>query len=78
MCKVKNEGEATLLLEKLWEYDLDSPEEKLKKYYNKSIKGSINNMKNTWKGIKSIISPQKMTDYSPKIIILGDKTVTDP
>ena len=23
MCKVKNEGEATLLLEKLWEYDLD-------------------------------------------------------
>ena len=35
-------------------------------------------MKNTWKGIRSIISLQKTTNDSPKIISLEDHTVTDP
>ena len=35
-------------------------------------------MKNTWKGIRSIISLQKATNDSPKIISLEDHTVTDP
>ena len=35
-------------------------------------------MKNTWKGIKSIIFLQKTTNDSPKIISLGDHTVTNP
>ena len=37
----------------------------------------INNTKSTWKGIRSIISLQKMTNDSPKIISLKDHTVTD-
>ena len=35
-------------------------------------------MKNTWKGIRSIISLQKTTNDSPKIISLEGHTVTDP
>ena len=35
-------------------------------------------MKNTWKEIRSIISLQKMSNDSPKIISLEDHTVTDP
>ena len=34
-------------------------------------------MKNTWKGIKSIISLYKLTNESPKIITIGDQIVTD-
>ena len=34
-------------------------------------------MKNTWKGIRSIISLQKTTNDSPKIISLEDHTFTD-
>ena len=35
-------------------------------------------MKNTWKGIKSIISLQKATNDSQKTVSLGDETVADP
>ena len=49
-----------------------------KNYYDKYFKDNINNMKNTWKGIRSIISLQKTTNDSPKIISLEDHTVTDP
>ena len=35
-------------------------------------------MKNTWKGIRSIISLQKTSNDSPNIISLEDHTVTDP
>ena len=35
-------------------------------------------MKNTWEGITSIISLQKTTNDSPKIISLEGHTVTDP
>ena len=35
-------------------------------------------MKNTWKGIRSIISLQKTTNDSPKIISLEGHTVIDP
>ena len=49
-----------------------------KNYYDKYFKDNINNMKNTWKGIRSIISLQKTSNDSPKIISLEDHTVTDP
>ena len=49
-----------------------------KKYYDNYFKDNINNMKNTPKGIRSIISLQKRTNDSPKIISLKDHTVTDP
>ena len=45
---------------------------------DKYFKDNINNMKNTWKGIKSIISLQKTTNDSLKAISVGDETVTDP
>ena len=35
-------------------------------------------MKNTWEGIRSIISLQKTTNDSPTIISLKDHTITDP
>ena len=35
-------------------------------------------MKNVWKGIRSIISLQKTSNDSPKIISLEEHTVTDP
>ena len=47
-------------------------------YNNKYFKDNISNMKNTWKGIKSIISLQKATNNSEKTVSLGEKTVTDP
>ena len=49
-----------------------------KNYYDKYFKDNINNMKNTWKGIRSIISLQKTTNDSPTIISLEGHTVTDP
>ena len=49
-----------------------------KNYYGKYFKDNINNMKNTWEGIRSIISLQKTTNDSPTIISLEGHTVTDP
>ena len=49
-----------------------------KNYYDKYFKDNINNMKNTWEGIRSIISLQKTTNDSPTIISLEGHTVTDP
>ena len=49
-----------------------------KNYYDEYFKDNINNTKNTWKGIRSIISIQKTSNNSPKIISLEDHTVTDP
>ena len=48
-----------------------------KNYCDNYFKDKINNMKNTWKGIKSMISLQNTTNESPKIISLRDQTVTD-
>ena len=49
-----------------------------KNYYGKYFKDNINNMKNTWEGIRSITSLQKTTNDSPTIISLEGHTVTDP
>lgn len=49
-----------------------------KNYFDKYFKYNIINMKNTWKGIKSIIYLQKLTNESPKIITFGDQTVINP
>ena len=35
-------------------------------------------MKNTWEGIRSIISLKKTTNDSPKLISLEGHTITDP
>lgn len=49
-----------------------------KNSFDKYFKYNIINMKNTWKGIKSIIYLQKLTNESPKIITFGDQTVINP
>ena len=49
-----------------------------KNYYDKYFRDNINNMKNAWKRIRSIISLQKTANDSLKIISLEDHTVTDP
>ena len=41
-------------------------------------KDTINNMKNIWEEIKSLISLQKTIYESAKIITLGDQNITDP
>ena len=48
-----------------------------KNYCDNYFKDKINNIKNTWKRIKSMTSLQNTTNESPKIISLGDQTVTD-
>ena len=40
-----------------------------KSYYNNYFRNTINNIKNTWKGIKSIISLNTKESESPKIIL---------
>ena len=49
-----------------------------KNYCDNYFKDNINNMKSTLEEIKSIISPQKQTNNSPKTITLGDLTVNNP
>ena len=40
-----------------------------KQYYSNYFKNNINNMKNTWNGIKSIISLKTSAYESPKTIV---------
>ena len=53
--------------------------DKFIKSTNSVIKEKLHNdyKSSSWKGIRSIISLQKMTNDSPKIISLKDHTVTD-
>ena len=55
-----------------------SQKKKKEENYVKYFKDNINNMKNTWKGIRSMISFQKTTNDIPNITSLEDHTVTDP
>ena len=48
-------------------------------YYNSYFRNNINNIKNTWKGIKSIISLNSKKSESPKIILNNKgKFLTNP
>ena len=38
-------------------------------YYNQYFRGNINNIKNTWKGIKSIITIKNLSSDIPKSIL---------
>ena len=48
-------------------------------YYNKYFERNWNNIKNTWKGIKSLISVKNLASSVPTILSLhnGD-TITNP
>ena len=47
-------------------------------YYTKYFENNWNNIKNTWKGIKTIISIKNITPTVPHSIELNNKTITDP
>ena len=46
--------------------------------YRKYFESSWNNIRNTWKGIKTIISIKNITSTIPHSIEFNNKTITDP
>ena len=47
-------------------------------YYTKYFENNWNNIKNTWKGIKTIISIKNITSTVPHSIEFNNRTITDP
>ena len=48
-------------------------------YYNKHFERNWNNIKNTWKGIKSLISVKTVAFHVPTVLSLNnDDTITNP
>ena len=48
-------------------------------YYNKYFKRNWNNIKNTWKGIKSLISLKTVASSIPTVLSLDNgNTITNP
>ena len=47
-------------------------------YYTKYFENNWNNIKNTWKGIKTIISIKNITTTVPHSIEFNYRTITDP
>ena len=47
-------------------------------YFTKFVKDNLNNLKNTWKGIKNLISAKTISHSSPSSIYYNNKTVTSP
>ena len=47
-------------------------------YYTKYFESNWNNIRNTWKGIKTIISIKNITTTIPHLIEFNNRTITDP
>ena len=47
-------------------------------YYNHYFDTNWNNIKNTWKGMKSTLSIKLNPSYTPKILDTNDSTITNP
>ena len=47
-------------------------------YYKKYFESNLNNSKNTWKGIKSIITMKNVISTVPRTLSHGDNTFTNP
>ena len=47
-------------------------------YFTKFFNDNLNNLKNTWKGIKNLISLKTVSHSSPSSIYYNNKTVTSP
>ena len=47
-------------------------------YFRKFFNDNLNNLKNTWKGIKNLISLKNVSHSSPSSIYYNNKTVTSP
>ena len=48
------------------------------KYFNKYFEDNWNNMKNTWKGIKNIITLNNLSSDIPITLSVNDVTISDP
>ena len=47
-------------------------------YYNHYFETNLDNIKNTWKGIKYILNINNNLSYTPKILISNDTASTEP
>ena len=47
-------------------------------YYKKYFESNLNNSKNTWKGIKSIIAMKNVVSAVPSTLSHGENTITNP
>ena len=47
-------------------------------YFTNFFNDNLNDLKNTWKGIKNLISFKTVSHYSPSSIYYNNKTVTSP
>ena len=47
------------------------------KYFTKYFETNVKNLKNTWKGIKSIISLKNSTSSSPNVINFNNELTSD-
>ena len=47
-------------------------------YFTTFFNDNLNNLKNTWKGIKNLISLKTVSNSSPSSIYYNNKTVTSP
>ena len=60
-------------MQKIWKFTLCPYEEKKKQtYYDKYFERNWNNIKNTWKGIKSLISLKTVAFHVPNILSLDN------
>ena len=47
-------------------------------YYNHYFETNLDNIKNTWKGIKYILNINNNLSYTPKILVSNDTASTEP
>ena len=47
-------------------------------YYKKYFESILNNSKNTWKGIKSVITMKNVISTVPRTLSHGENTITNP
>ena len=47
-------------------------------YYNHYFETNVDNIKNTWKGIKYILNINNNLSYTPKILVSNDTASTEP
>ena len=47
-------------------------------YYSKCFESNLTNIKNTWKGIKSIISMRSSSSIIPTLLTFQNETIDNP
>ena len=47
-------------------------------YYSKYFESNLTNIKNTWKGIKSIISMRRSSSINPTLLTFQNETIDNP